>query len=194
MRRLLKWFSVSLLLALLWTGWVGWRIVSFGEKDAARSADVAVVLGAAAWHVKPSPVLEERINHALDLYRRGVVKKLLFTGGFGPGAPMAESEVARDFALRHGVRAADILIETKSRSTQENITEAVRIMSGRQWRSAVLVSDPLHMLRAAAMMRDKGVTVYSSPTPTSRYVSAAAKTEFLLREIYYYNGYLVAGK
>lgn len=194
MRRFFKWTLFAALAGALWLTGVAWRIASFGSHDGARPADVAVVLGAAAYHKRPSPVFEARINHALTLYRRGVVKKLLFTGGFGDGAPMAESQVARRFAILAGIPEEDILIETVSRSTKGNVEQAAALMAERDFHSAVLVSDPLHMRRAVSMMEDQGMTVYSSPTPTSRYISTLERAKFLLREVYFYHGYLLAGK
>jgi uncharacterized SAM-binding protein YcdF (DUF218 family) len=193
-RRVLKWLFILLLLGGAWLGYVAWDILSFGRKDEAKVSDVAVVLGAAAWDRKPSPVLEERVKHAIDLYKRKVVKKLLFTGGFGAGAAMAESEVARDYAIQHGVAEKDIFIEKRSRSTLENVENARDILKAQDLHSVVLVSDPLQMRRATAMMNDLGVKTVSSPTPTSRYRSNDSKLDFLLTEVYKYNIYLIAGK
>ncbi|ELQ06748.1 hypothetical protein A989_12427, partial [Xanthomonas translucens DAR61454] len=113
-----------------WLGWLGrlgallglWLlgvaiyIVWVGDRDQAAPADAIIVLGAAAYDAKPSPVFEERIRHGLDLYQRGYAPTLIFTGGFGGnGARFAESQVARRYALRHDVPADAILIETVSR-------------------------------------------------------------------------------
>lgn len=172
--------------------YVAWDIVSYGRRDDAIQSDVAVVLGAAAWDRKPSPVLEERINHAIDLYKRKVVKKVLFTGGFGNGAAMAESEVARDYAIAQGVQATDILTETKSHSTLENVKQAQAVLKSTQLETVVLVSDPLQMRRAMLMMQDLGISAVSSPTPTSRYRTRDRKLEFLFEEVYKYVIYRVA--
>ena len=174
--------------------YVAWDILSFSRKDQATRSDVAVVLGAAAWDHHPSPVLEERINHAIALYQRRLVRKLIFTGGFGEKASMAESEVARNYAINQGVAAADIFIEKNSRSTFENVTEAQKIMMEQNFKSAILVSDPLQMRRATAMMHDLGVATVSSPTPTTRFRSKDSKLEFLFSEAYKYTIYLVAGR
>ena len=193
-RRVLKWLCVLTLLAAAWCGYVAWDIVSYGRKDEARKSDVAVVLGAAAYDKQPSPVLEERVNHAIDLYRRHLVRKLILTGGFGTGAPMAESEVARNYAIREGVPEGDILIETTSRSTVENVDEAQRLMQLHHLATAIIVSDPLQMRRAMMILRDRGVSAVPSPTPTSRYRSTDKKLDFLLSEVYKYHVYLLAGK
>jgi uncharacterized SAM-binding protein YcdF (DUF218 family) len=192
--RTLKWLCLLLLLLGTWVAYVAWDIVQFGRKNEAVASDVAVVLGAAAWDRKPSPVLEERVNHAIHLYKKRLVKKILFTGGFGKGAAMAESEVARDYALQQGVKPQDIYVETKSVSTIENVTEAHKILAANQLKSVILVSDPLQMRRATKMMQDLGVTTHSSPTPTTRYRSKDSKWAFLISEVYKYNVYLLAGR
>ncbi len=193
-KRLCKWLTGLLLVAVAWLAYVAWDIVQFGRLDEKRKCDVAIVLGAAAWDRRPSPVLEERLNHAIDLYRQHWVQKLLFTGGFGHGAPMAESEVARDYALREGVPAADILVETTSTSTVENIAEAKRLMAAHHLHSAIVVSDPLQMRRAIEMAQDEGIEAASSPTPTTRYRSKDKKADFLWEEVYKRHIYWLAGR
>lgn len=194
MRALLKWSSRLLLLLLLWLGGVACYIGAYAGRDETRRADAAVVLGAAAWHQKPSPVLEARLNHALQLYQSGKVRKLIFTGGFGERAAMAESEVARNYAIARGIPKKDILIETASHSTHGNVQEAARLMREKQLGSCLLVSDPLHMGRGVRMMRDLGVPCFTSPTDTSAYVSLPAKAGFLAREVVFFTGYLLAGQ
>jgi uncharacterized SAM-binding protein YcdF (DUF218 family) len=154
-------------------------------------ADAAVVLGAAAWGPLPSPVFRERINHAVDLYRRGRVHKLVFTGGTPVDWQPAEGQVARDYAVAAGVSPADILLETTSRVTEQNLANAKAIIDAAGIRTVLIVSDPLHMKRAMLMARDLGYNAYSSPTPTSRYVSVGNQMSFLVRETFYYAGYLV---
>ncbi len=194
MRTFFKWTWRLLLGLVLWSAGMGWYITAFSARDEARKADVAVVLGAAAWDRRPSPVLQERLNHALRLYELGTVKKLIFTGGYGENAVMAESEVARDYAIAQGIPAKDILIETVSHSTHGNVAEAARLMREKRLSSCVLVSDPLHMRRAVRMFRDARVPCFSSPTKTSAYVSWPAKAGFLAREVLFFSGYLVAGQ
>jgi uncharacterized SAM-binding protein YcdF (DUF218 family) len=186
-----------LLLAVLafvaWIGAVAGRIVWVGSHDYARPSDCAIVLGAAAYGPKPSPVLEERLRHAIDLYRAGTVHRLLLTGGFGKGAEEAESAVARKYAIDHGVPAADILTENRSRNTLENLAEARAVMRANGLKTAIIVSDPLHLCRAAAMASGLGLSVVTSPTPTTRYRGFRANLVFLLREIYLYHVFWFTG-
>src|SRR5690606_27783546 len=88
---------------ILWAGLSMLRIYLYSTETDPDPADAAIVLGAAEYNNRPSPVFKERINHAVDLYNEGGVKALIFTGGAGTGSPYAESEVGRDYAVKKGV-------------------------------------------------------------------------------------------
>lgn len=176
------------LLALLWLGGVAAWIAWSGDRDAAAPADAIVVLGAAAYDAQPSPVFEARIEHGLDLYRRGLAKTLIFTGGYGgSGARFSESQVARRYALRHGVPEEAILIEAKSRTTYDNLVEARTLMQEHGLERVIVVSDPLHMSRALRLCRRLGIDALGSPTPNSRFRSWRTRLEFLARETYFFH-------
>lgn len=186
--------ALFLILALLlWALAPALAIWRHGGTDYARPSDCAIVLGAAAYHTRPSPVFEERIRHAIALYDRGLVKAIVFTGGYGTGAPHAESEVGRDYAIRHGVPGSAIHIETVSRTTLGNLQEAGRVMQREGLTSAILVSDPLHLKRAAMIAADLGIAAVTSPTPTSRFRSWHSRLTFLARETYFYHRYTYFG-
>ncbi len=169
MKKIAKTVSVMFSVAVLAAGLFAWRIYSFGNTSSNARADAAVVLGAAVWTDNVSPVFRERINHAINLYRSGQVRKVIFTGGQGnPGEP-TESAAARDYALQSGIPASDILIEEKSHTTYENILYAKQLADTHGIKRVLLVSDPLHMKRAMAMASDVGLAADSSPTPSTRY-------------------------
>src|SRR5690606_14455391 len=100
-----------------------------------------------AWRNRPSPVFAERINHAIELYRQGYVHNIIFTGGYGRNPEMADSEIAREYAIQRGIPASAIYVETNSTDTQENLAEAQKLMQALGFQTALLVSDPLHMYR-----------------------------------------------
>ena len=192
-RGVLGWIWRLLLLLALWLLGVAAYIVLVGERDQAAPADAIIVLGAAAYDARPSPVFEERIRHGIDLYQRGLAKKLIFTGGYGGGgARFSESQVARRYALRQGVPAKAILIESASRNTQENLRQAVLLMQANELHSAVIVSDPLHMSRALRISRELGIDALGSPTPTTRFRSVSTRWRFLLSEVYFFHRDLFA--
>jgi uncharacterized SAM-binding protein YcdF (DUF218 family) len=190
LRTLFKWLLIAL---IIWCGAIGATIIRRAALDDTRKADAAIIMGAAAYGDKPSPVFEQRIAHGVALYKNGTVKKLILTGGYGDGAEMSESDVARRYALEQGVPERDLLLEKVSRTTLGNLQQARDIMKKQGLTDALLVSDPMHMERVARMMHDLKVTAWCSPTPTSKYESAWAKAGFLFREIYAITAYLIAG-
>ena len=189
----LKTLGVLILLPLVWLAVLSAAIWSYGAQDQAKPADCAIVLGAAVYGTRPSPVFEERIRHGIALYQTGLVAKLIFTGGCGTGSENAESEVAAAYAIQAGVPAADTFTESRSRTTQQNLAEAKLLMDAHGLRSAILVSDPLHMRRAMWMARELGIAAVSSPTPTTRYRSLKTKLRFLRHELYYWHHYAFSG-
>jgi len=187
--------GVLILLLAAAIGFVGvaWQIVSYGNASADSHADAALVLGAAAWGNKPSPVYRERINEAIALYKAGRVRYLVFTGGTPePGYP-AEGEVGRKFAIEHGVPAAAVLFETTSRTTWQNLANARELLAPIGIQTVLLVSDPLHMRRAMAMASRLGLDATPAPTSSSRFQSLASRGEFLWRETWLYIDYLLLG-
>lgn len=189
--RWLRWLLRLAALLGLWLLGVAIYIVWVGDRDQAAPADAIIVLGAAAYDAKPSPVFEERIRHGLDLYQRGYAPTLIFTGGFGNGARFAESQVARRYALRHGVPADAILIETVSRTTRQNLIEARRLMREHGLHRVIVVSDPLHMARALRLCQELQIDALASSTPSSRFRSFQTRWRFLLQELYFFHRDLV---
>lgn len=186
LRYLLRGLLLSLLCIVAFWLWCAWQVYDFARPNDDVRADVAIVLGAAAWGEKPSPVFRERINHALALYQTHHVDKLMFTGGTPKEGYTTEAEVARKFAMKQGVPAEDIVFENKSKDTFQNLVNARVLMRKHHLKTAVLVSDPYHMARARAMAQDLGMNVVLSPTPTSRFSQASKETQrqFFLQESY----------
>lgn len=192
MRRKGKRLAAALFLLLAgWLLFLSVQIVTRANLSASGKADVAIVLGAAVHGNKPSPVFEERLRHAVQLYRDNRVDALLLTGGTGEGARYAESSAGRAYALKEGVPASAILTERRSHTTRQNLLEARAVMERHGLHSALLVSDPLHLPRAMRMSRDLGIDARPSPTPTSRYRSWSTIVPFFLRELYFTNHYLL---
>ena len=176
--------------ALLVLGLVAVRIYTYGNNVADVNGDAAIVLGAAVWGDEVSPVFRERINHSIDLYRTGKVRKIIFTGGQGNRDELTEAAEARQFALKNGIPEKDILIEESSHTTYENVINAKLLADAHGLKKVLIVSDPLHMKRAVAMAKDIGLEAYPSPTPTTRYQGWRSQLESLTHETYYYIGYL----
>jgi uncharacterized SAM-binding protein YcdF (DUF218 family) len=180
-----KILQLTLIGILLWLVVLGVQISSFGRQSSSQPADTAIVLGAAVYREWPSPVFRERINHAIRLYEEGQVGAIIFTGGTGFNDNISEAEAARQYALSAGVPDEAIYMETSSTNTYGNLQNAKAVMEVQGFRTALVVSDPLHMRRAMSYAADLGLDAESSPTTTTRYVSLRPRLNFLLREVYF---------
>ena len=166
-------------------------IAQYGKLDEKARCDVAIVLGAATSDGEVSPVYRERVNHGIWLYENGYVDYLILTGGIGKGNEMSDANAAKQYAIEKGVPEQVILIEEKSKITEENLEHAKAIMDKYSMDTAIIVSDPLHMKRAMLMASDHGIDACSSPTPTTMYRSAKTQIPFLAREVFFYIGYSI---
>jgi len=158
--------SAFLGIVLFWAGWMA-AVVIWSSIDQAQPSGSIVVLGAAQYDGRPSPVLRARLDHAIDLWKRGMGKVVVFTGGQAYGDTTSEAEVGRSYALKHGVPDSVILLETKGRTTRESMLAVADTLGTRGINSAILVSDPFHMLRLSITGRRFGLKTYTSPTRTS---------------------------
>lgn len=169
-RRRTNWWRLGWLLGLLMFG--AWALSLgavwfWGQRDEARPAAAIVVLGAAQYGGRPSPVLRARADHAIDLFRRGFADRIIFTGGVGDRDTTSEAAVAQRYAIERGIPARAILIETTGRSTSESLQQVAILMDAAPSRDVILVSDPFHMLRLSILARRYGLTPLTSPTQTS---------------------------
>lgn len=156
-------------LAVLVLAWVASMVAvdQAGRRDHAQRADAIVVLGAAQYVGRPSPVLRARVDHAVALWKRGLAPTLILTGGTGAGDTVSEAAVARKYAMSKGVPDRAIVLEINGRTTSESVRAVARIMEDREQHSVILVSDPFHMLRLSILARRHGLEPYTSPTRTS---------------------------
>jgi uncharacterized SAM-binding protein YcdF (DUF218 family) len=142
-------------------------VLIWSSRDEARPAQAIVVLGAAQYAGRPSPVLRARLDHALDLWNRHLASLLILTGGTGSGDTTSEAAVGRSYARKRGVPDSAILVESEGRTTSESMRAVAGMLEVRGLQSALLVSDPFHMLRLRILARRFGFTPYTSPTQTS---------------------------
>lgn len=190
-RRAVKIVRILVSLVVVAIVFAAVRVYTYGGAPPDMQADAAVVLGAAVWTQQVSPVFRERINHAMDLYRRGRVHKIIFTGGQGNRNEPTEAAAARGYAISNGISPGDILIEQRSHTTYENLVFAKQLADAHGLKKVLIVSDPMHMRRAIAMAHDVGLEAYPSPTTTTRYTGFRSQFAELTRETFYYLGYSV---
>ena len=151
------------------------------RKDDARAVQAIVVLGAAQYNGVPSDILQARLDHALDLYRREVAPVIVVTGGNQPGDQYTEATASADYLIKHGVPDEDILREVSGTSSWESLAAASNFLKERDIRRVVLVSDPFHSYRITAIAEELGLQGYPSPTRTSP-ITGASEVRHMARE------------
>jgi uncharacterized SAM-binding protein YcdF (DUF218 family) len=153
--------SIGVIVAL-WLASVA-MVLTWALQDDAQKADAIVVMGAAQYQGKPSPVLRARLDHALALWQRGLAPMVLLTGGIGEGDTASEAAVSRVYMMGRGVPDAAILLEHDGRTSAQSLRAAVSLLRTRGLGTAVVVSDTFHMLRLEILGRRYGINPYTSP-------------------------------
>jgi uncharacterized SAM-binding protein YcdF (DUF218 family) len=134
--------------------------------DDAQKADAIIVLGAAEYRGRPSPVLEARLNHALWLYLKGLAPRIITTGGAGGDPVFTEGAVGRAYLTRRGVPPEAIIVEGQGGSTVYSVIAVAEIMERMDLHSAIVVSDGYHIYRVKKMLEARGLKIYGSPRPS----------------------------
>ncbi len=160
--------GLFILLSILLLGYlfhVAKQIERQSTIDEAQRADVIIVLGAAEYRGKPSPVLQGRLNHALLLYLRGLAPYILTTGGSGGDPVFTEGEVGRAYLTEHGVASEAILVDPEGATTAQSLDAAAETMHRMNLHSCIVVSDGYHIYRVKRLLEAQGIKVYGSPRP-----------------------------
>jgi len=151
---------------LAWVASLG-AVLAWERQEQTRPVGAIVVLGAAQYVGRPSPVLRARLDHAIALWHLGMAPILIVTGGRGTGDTTTEAAVSQRYAVQRGVPRSAILLETEGRTTSQSMAGIAALMVGQHRKDVLLVSDPFHMLRLIILARRHGLEPFASPTPTS---------------------------
>ncbi|HEU0121760.1 MAG TPA: YdcF family protein [Bryobacteraceae bacterium] len=147
----------------VWLAWLTVQIRAQSTVDEARPADVIVVMGAAEYRGKPSPVLKARLDHGLSLYERKLAPRILTTGGAGGDPVFTEGTVGRNYLISKGVPSESIVLEDEGATTVHSVVATAEIMTRMGLSSCILVSDGYHIFRAKKLLESRGIRVYGSP-------------------------------
>jgi uncharacterized SAM-binding protein YcdF (DUF218 family) len=160
--------AVTITVVAVALAYVSTEIERQSTRDEAQAADVILVLGAAEYRGKPSPVFRARLDHAFDLYSRKLAPRIMTMGGAGGDPVFTEGEVGRSHLIGRGVPSEAIVVENESESTVESLAMAGEIMRRMGLHSAIVVSDGYHIYRVKKMLQFRGLHVYGSPRKESR--------------------------
>lgn len=159
------------------------RIIETGSRQEIHPADAIVVFGAAEYSGHPSPVLRARLDHALDLFQRGVAPVVITTGGAAADPLFSEGGVGRDYLMHHGIPERSLIAETQGRDTAESATRVAVIMRANGLHSCIAVSDAYHVFRIRKLLEHEGIgPVYTAPRLDTRPHNILQRGEAALRE------------
>lgn len=185
--------ALLLLLALViglgsWFGWVYVQIENFAGLEQAAPSDAIGVLGAAEYDGRPSPVFRARLDHARDLYERGIAPLIITLGGTS-GDEYSEGAVGREYLMSLGVPESAIIAETESRNTEESARRIAAIARANGMRRLVVVSDGTHLFRIHAICAADGLDVLTSPRPRGTIAGGSQEFERIAHEILSYTAW-----
>jgi uncharacterized SAM-binding protein YcdF (DUF218 family) len=182
-KRWTRWLWIlGVLVILAYVSWICTGIERAASEQQIRSADALVVFGAAEYAGRPSPVYRARLDHAFDLFQRGVAPVIITTGGAASDPRFSEGGVGHDYLLHRGVPDASLIAETQGSDTAQSAVRVAVIMRANHMRSCVAVSDAYHVFRIRKLLQHEGVQVYVAPRPDSRPHSLSQRAEAVLRE------------
>ena len=183
-RHIFEWFPLIAILAIVaFLGITSIRITRASTLQELPHADAIVVFGAAEYSGRPSPVLKARLDHALELYHRGLAPVVITTGGAAADPKFSEGGVGKDYLMRHGVPERSLIAETQGSDTSESAERVAVIMRANGLHSCIAVSDAYHVFRIRKLLEHENVSpVYLAPRPDSRPHSAWQRMVAVLRE------------
>jgi len=182
-------FAIAALLGAVFVCWLAAlcvEIVRAGAVEELHPGDAIVVFGAAEYVGHPSPVYRARLDHAYELFERGLAPVVITTGGSGADPSFSEGGVGHDYLMHRGVPEASLIAETQGADTAQSAERVGVIMRTNHMRSCLAVSDAYHVFRIRKLLEHQGVTVYIAPRPDSRPHALHQRLDAVLREAFSY--------
>ena len=180
-----KAVALVIVLVLAYPAWLGVQIWQQSRRDEVRGADAIVVLGAAQYDGRPSPIFRARLDQAAYLYGEDLSDTIVVTGGKAPGDRFTESQAGANYLVSQGVPEEALLSEDEGRTTLQSLENVREIATHSGMDSVLLVSDPMHSERIKRIASDLGFDpAYASPASyTELNRSRSTKAKELLHEI-----------
>ena len=178
----LRLLALAVAVVLIYVASVCLHIVQEASQQETHPADAIVVFGAAEYAGRPSPVYRARLDHAFELFKRGIAPVVIATGGAGDDLHFTEGGVGRDYLMRRGIAEPNLIAETQGSDTAQSAERVGVIMRANHMNSCIAVSDEYHVFRIRKLLERQGVKVYVAPRPDSRPRSVWQRALAVLRE------------
>jgi uncharacterized SAM-binding protein YcdF (DUF218 family) len=178
----LRLLALAVAVVLIYVASVCLHIVQEASQQETHSADAIVVFGAAEYAGRPSPVYRARLDHAFELFKRGIAPVVIATGGAGDDLHFTEGGVGHDYLMHRGIAEPNLIAETQGSDTAQSAERVGVIMRANHMHSCIAVSDEYHVFRIRKLLERQGVKVYVAPRPDSRPRSIWQRGLAVLRE------------
>jgi uncharacterized SAM-binding protein YcdF (DUF218 family) len=179
-RLVLRVVTATLLLLIIYVAVTFVQVYRASNHEGAQAADALIVLGAAQYDGRPSPVLQDRLDHALELYRAGLAHTIVVTGGRQAGDRFTEATTGYNYLTAHGVPDAALMKEVGGTNTYESLAASARFLRDAGLTHVVLVTDGYHAFRVQRIAESLGLHAAVSPTDTR--LGQAAEVRQMMRE------------
>lgn len=177
------WFVAALIaVAVLSVAVTCIKVVYQADRQELHSVDAIVVFGAAEYAGRPSPVYRARLDHAFDLFQKGIAPVVITTGGAAADPDYSEGGVGRDYLIRRGIPERNLIAETQSSDSAQSAQRVAVILRANGMHTCLAVSDEYHVFRIKELLENQGLKVYVAPRPGSRPHSWWQRALAVLRE------------
>lgn len=169
MKLLIKLTALLITFVLLLNIIAELQVITFAYNAKPVKSDAIIVLGCAVYGKNPSPFFKERLNEAIKLYKEGLGKYIIVSGGKGPGEDISEAEAGKEYLLKNGITDNVVLMDDGSYSTLQNLENSKKIMDGKSLKTAIIVSNKFHLKRASMIAKEAGINASYSGIFVKRY-------------------------
>ena len=152
------------------------QIVEENDYSKLKDIDCILVLGAGVWGDEPSPMLEDRLNQAIELYKNNVSSKIIMSGDHGT-EEYDEVNIMKRYAIEKGIPSEDIFMDHAGFSSYDSIYRAKAIFGAKK---IVIVTQEYHLYRALYIANRLGIEAYGVGADPRQYAGATYRE---IREI-----------
>lgn len=133
-----------------------------------KDVDYILVLGASVRRERPSPMLEDRLKKAIELYNINTQNKILVTGDHTK-EDYDEVTIMKNYLLENNIPEEKIIMDPAGVSTYDSI---FRVQKQLKAKKIIIVSQKYHLYRALYIANSLGIEAYGVPADDIKYKGA----------------------
>lgn len=171
--KILKILLIIVLISIIITIIINYYIINTSKKRILKEEDYSklnnidciLILGAGIWSDKPSPMLQDRLDEGIKLYKKGLSSKIIMSGDHGK-EEYDEVNVMKSYAIEKGVPSKDIFMDHAGFSTYESVYRAKEVF---EVKKMIIVTQKYHLYRALYIADRLGINAYGVNSNPKKY-------------------------